>query len=74
MEKKEEILDALGSEIPTIKNKVSWEGFVKGDVLNFLINNNLQTISVDDGAGKKGSIKVTSSGDYKVQITSNETL
>lgn len=64
----------IDSEIPTIKNKDSWEGFIKGDVLNFLINHNLQGITVDDGAGKKGVIKVTSTGDYKVQITSNETL
>lgn len=62
------------NELPTIKNKESWEGFIKGDVLNFLINHNLQAITVDDGAGKKGIIKVTSTGDYKVQITSNETL
>lgn len=60
--------------IPEIKNKESWEGFIKGDVLNFLIQHNLQAITVDDGAGKKASIKITSSGDYKVQITSNETL
>jgi len=57
-----------------LKNKETWEGFVKGDVLNFLIGHNLQAITVDDGAGKKGIIKRTASGDYKVQITSNETL
>lgn len=64
----------IENELPAIKNKESWEGFIKGDVLNFLINHNLQAITVDDGAGKKGIIKVTSTGDYKVQITSNETL
>lgn len=57
-----------------LKNKENWEGFIKGDVLNFLIGHNLQAITVDDGAGKKGIIKRTASGDYKVQITSNETL
>ena len=57
-----------------IKTKENWEGFIKGDVLNFLINNNLQSITVDDGAGKKGVIKRTANGDYKVQITSNEMM
>lgn len=57
-----------------IKTKESWEGFVKGEVLNFLIANNLQSITVDDGAGKKGVIKRTANGDYKVQITSNEMM
>jgi hypothetical protein len=57
-----------------VKSKANWEGFIKGDVLNFLMEHNLQGITVDDGAGKKGIIKKTSTGDYKVQITSNETL
>lgn len=57
-----------------IKTKESWEGFIKGEVLNFLIGHNLQSITVDDGAGKKGVIKRTANGDYKVQITSNEMM
>jgi hypothetical protein len=55
-------------------NKLSWEAFVKQDVLNFLIGHNLQAVTVDDGAGRKGVIKRTSKGDYSVQITSNEIL
>lgn len=54
--------------------KVSWEAFIKQEVLNFLIGHNLQAITVDDGAGKKGVIKRTTKGDYSVQITSNEIL
>nr|WP_092073489.1 hypothetical protein [Dendrosporobacter quercicolus]NSL48041.1 hypothetical protein [Dendrosporobacter quercicolus DSM 1736]SDM62947.1 hypothetical protein SAMN04488502_10650 [Dendrosporobacter quercicolus] len=64
----------ISNETSELKNKESWEGFVKGDVLNFLIGHNLQAITVDDGAGKKGIIKKAASGEYKVQITSNETL
>ncbi|HWR37905.1 MAG TPA: hypothetical protein VN611_00270 [Patescibacteria group bacterium] len=56
------------------EKKLSWEAFVKQDVLNFLMENNLQAITVDDGAGKKGVIKRTSKGDYSVQITSNEII
>lgn len=54
--------------------KLSWEGFIKQDVLNFMMQHNLQAITVDDGAGKKGVIKRTSKGDFSVQITSNEIL
>lgn len=64
----------MENELAVLKTKENWEGFVKGDVLNFLIAHNLQNITVDDGAGKKGIIKRTASGDYKVQITSNEVL
>ncbi len=54
------------------EKRISWEAFVKQDVLNFLMQHNLQAITVDDGAGKKAVIKHTSKGDYSVQITSNE--
>ncbi len=55
-------------------NKLSWEAFVKQDVLNFLIGHNLQAVTVDDGAGKKAVVKRTAKGDYSVQITSNEIM
>lgn len=54
--------------------KLSWEAFIKQDVLNFLMKYELQAVTVDDGAGRKGTIKRTSKGDYSVQITSNEIL
>ena len=56
------------------ERKVSWETFVKQNVLNFLMEHNMQAITVDDGAGKKGVIKRTAKGDYSVQITSNEII
>ena len=56
------------------EKKLSWEGFIKQDVLNFMMQHELQAITVDDGAGKKGVIKRTSKGDFSVQITSNEIL
>ncbi|WP_425058809.1 hypothetical protein SCACP_34650 [Sporomusa carbonis] len=54
--------------------KSSWEAFIKQNVLDFMMQHNLQAITVDDGAGKKGVIKRTAKGDYSVQITSNEIL
>jgi hypothetical protein len=56
------------------EKKLGWEAFIKQEVLNFLMQHNLQSINVDDGAGKKGVIKRTAKGDYSVQITSNEIL
>lgn len=56
------------------EKKLSWEGFIKQDVLNFMMQHDLQAITVDDGAGKKGVIKRTAKGDFSVQITSNEIL
>ena len=54
--------------------KLSWEAFVKQDVLNFLLGHNLQAVTVDDGAERKAVIKRNTKGEYIVQITSNEIL
>lgn len=59
---------------PNAKVKENWEAFIKGDVLNFLIGYDLQAVTIEDGAGRKGVIKRNANGDYKVQITSNEIL
>jgi hypothetical protein len=66
-------VDVLAEEDANVK-KLGWEAFIKQDVLNFMMQHNLQAITVDDGAGKKGVVKRTSKGDYAVQITSNEIL
>jgi len=66
-------VDILGEKDAGAR-KLSWEAFVKQDVLNFLMEHNMQAITVDDGAGKKAVIKRTAKGDYSVQITSNEII
>lgn len=65
--------DILAENEASVK-KLSWEAFIKQDVLNFMMQHNLQAITVDDGAGKKGVIKRNTKGEYSVQITSNEIL
>lgn len=57
-----------------IMTSSEWENFVKGDVVNFLVKYDLQSIQVADGAGKKGKVSVNSNGQYKVQVTSSETM
>jgi len=68
------MVDNILVEKDANEKKLSWEGFIKQDVLNFMMQHNLQAITVDDGAGKKGVIKRTAKGDFSVQITSNEIL
>ena len=50
-------------------DNTKWENFCKSDVLNFLIKYSLQKITVDDGAGKKGTVKVNAKGEYNVSCT-----
>lgn len=56
------------------KTKEEWHKFINSDVLNFLVANNLDKITVDDGCGQKATIRINKNGEYKVQITSSETL
>lgn len=51
-----------------------WECFAKGDVINFMMENDLEKISVEDGCGRKVVIKKNKNGEYKVQVVTNETL
>ena len=51
-----------------------WETFAKGDLINFLIGHNLQKVTVDDGCGKKATVKIKSNGEYSVSYTSSEVM
>jgi hypothetical protein len=62
------------NDATNIMSKEQWDEFVKGELLVILAKYNLQKIMVDDGAGKRGVIRVNAHGEHKVQITSNETL
>ena len=56
------------------KTKQEWEKFAYGDVVNFMTLHNLQQINVSDGCGKKAVVKRGSQGEYKLQVTCQETL
>lgn len=55
-------------------SKEAFDTFVKGDVLNWLYGNNLNKITVEDGAGKKAVVKINSKGECLIQITAKEVM
>lgn len=57
-----------------LMTNAEWENFVKGDVVNFLLSHDLQSIQVSDGNGKKGKVTVTGKGEHKISITLNEMM
>lgn len=57
-----------------IMTKEEWDEFTKSKVINFLVTNGLQKITLEDGTGKKSVVNIGSNGEYKVMITSKETL
>jgi hypothetical protein len=63
---------------PTVNNGImtnlQWENFAKGDLINFLVGHQLLKVTVDDGAGKKATVKINSKGEYNVSYTTNEVM
>jgi len=57
-----------------VMDNLQWEKFAKGDLLNFLVSHGLVKITVDDGAGKKATVKFTSKGEYNVSYTTTELM
>lgn len=55
-------------------NNGEWEDFVKGELLVFMEKNGLEKITIDDGNGKKARLGKNKNGEYKVNITYNETM
>ena len=51
-----------------------WDTFVKGKLLLFMTENDIEKIQVDDEYRKKGKIAKNANGEFKVSITSNDTL
>ena len=58
------------------ENKVytndEWRAFANGTLTSFLIANNLVKITVDDGNGKKATVKINKNGEYVTSYTMSE--
>lgn len=57
-----------------LMTKEQFDAFVKSTCVNFIVGNNLEKITVEDGTGRKGQVKINKNGEYIVQITSKEVL
>ena len=57
-----------------IMTKEQFDSFVKSTCTGFMASHNLEKITVEDGTGRKGQVKINKNGEYIVQITSKEVL
>ena len=70
-------MDNSKPNVLTIKKgytKEEWDTFVKGELIKFMEENDIEKITVDDGCGKKGRINKNKNGEYCVQVTLNEKM
>lgn len=54
--------------------KLKWSGFVEGTVVNFMRDNQLEEITVKDGKGNEGKIKLNKNNEVEVKTSSKTTL
>ena len=66
----ENLLDRSKQEF----NNGEWENFVNGKLIVFMEENGLEKITVDEGCGRKGRIAKNKNGEFKIQVTFNETM
>lgn len=57
-----------------IMDQKQFNSFVKSSVTAFMGSHNLEKITVEDGTGRKATVKINKNGEYVVQITSKEVI
>lgn len=53
---------------------ITWDAFVRGDVVNFFADCKLEKMSIDDGNGNKAKLSRTKENEIKVEISSTTTI
>jgi len=63
-----------GEPTPEKRDRRSWVAFVESDVVNFLQLNDLEKVTLDDGAGNKAKLTRRKDGSVHVECTSTNVL
>ena len=64
----EEVIDS--SEKKTVTRR-GWVGFVEGEVVNFMVQHEIEKMTLDDGAGNKAKLSKLKDNAIKVECTSS---
>ena len=70
----EEKVTNVDGDNATIMTQQEFDSFVKSSVTAYLGAHNLEKITVEDGQGRKGVVKINKNGEYVVQVTTKEIL
>ena len=66
-------LNEMTSDKPA-RNRKNWVAFVESDIVNFLVANELDKMTIDDGSGNKAKIARRKDGSVFVECTSSNIL
>ena len=53
---------------------ITWDAFVRGDVVNFFADCKLEKMAIDDGNGNKAKLSRTKENEIKIEISSTTTI
>ena len=59
---------------PQKRDRKNWVAFVESDVVNFLTLNEIEKMTIDDGAGNKAKLARRKDGSVYVECTSSNVL
>lgn len=65
-----EVIILENQNITPEKAPITWDAFVRGDVVNFFADCKLEKMTVDDGDGNKAKLSRTKENEIKIEISS----
>lgn len=76
MEEKRATIEEMTTEKEKkpVRDRKNWVGFVEGDVVNFLMLNEIDKMTIDDGSGNKAKLTRRKDGSVFVECTSSNVL
>lgn len=69
----EEMVDGA-EKTKVTRDRKNWVAFVESDVVNFLTLNDIEKLTLDDGAGNKAKLSRRKDGSVFVECTSSNVL
>ena len=68
----EEMTEGAGQKAK--RDRKNWVAFVESDVVNFLVLNEIEKMTIDDGEGNKAKLTRRKDGSVYVECTSSNVL
>lgn len=73
-QKRTSIEEMVESGAKTKRERKDWVGFVESEAVNFLTLNEIDKLTLDDGAGNKAKLSRRKDGSVYVECTSSNVL
>ncbi len=73
-EKMQSIEEAMEGKTKKVASRHGWVGFVEGTVVNFMLEHDIEKLTLDDGAGNKAKLTRLKDNAVKVECTSANIL